>query len=109
MRFLLPAVSAVVLGLCAAGCTPRATYEGPKINAFTGRLVHKGEPVSFPPGETVIMNLIFHDKGRPFGIPIQSDGTFKIGWMPIGKYSASLQRDMKIDVGVAQVGQVRVR
>jgi hypothetical protein len=28
-------------------------------------------------------------------IPIQRDGSFKIGWMPIGKYSATLLRSNK--------------
>jgi hypothetical protein len=109
MRLLLCTLCVGVLGFLAAGCTPRATYTGPKNDSFTGRLVHNGEPVSFPPGETVWLYLIFHDKGRPFNIRIDPDGKFKIGWMPIGKYSVSLQREMKVDVGVAQVGQVRIR
>src|SRR5271165_6788742 len=99
MRLLFTALFAMAMGLISAGCTPRATYDGPTVREFTGRLTHNGEPVSFPAGEEVILNLIFHDGGRPFGIPIKADGTFKIGWMPIGKYSAALQRDAHIDAG----------
>jgi hypothetical protein len=85
--------SAVVLAALATGCSePRSTqYDGPKVDAFTGRLVHNGKPVSFPGGEQVTMR-IFHEKSSSFGIPIQSDGTFKIGWMLIGKYSAVIER-----------------
>ena len=34
-----------------------------------------------------------------WGIPIQPDGTFKIGWMPIGAYSSMLQRQPKTAKG----------
>jgi hypothetical protein len=33
---------------------------------------------------------LFHEKGQSFGIPLQPDGTFQIGWMPIGKYSVTV-------------------
>ncbi len=39
-----------------------------------------------------MLQLIWQEKGERFGIPILPDGTFKIGWMPLGKYSAVLER-----------------
>jgi len=81
----------VALGL-AVGCTEARPFDGPTVDAFTGRLVKEGKPVSFStPGEQVILRLI-HEKGQSFGIPIGPDGSFKIGWMPIGKYSGILTR-----------------
>src|SRR5262249_643913 len=41
-RALLP----VVLGLALAGCTPKP-FDGPTVDAFNGRVVRNGEPVSF--------------------------------------------------------------
>ena len=61
------------------------------MDAFNGKLTHDGKPVSFPAGEDVSLK-VFHEKGTSFGIPIKEDGTFKIGWMPIGKYSGMLNR-----------------
>src|SRR5262249_25110338 len=55
------------------------------------RLVHDGKPVSFAAGRDIELRL-FHETGQSFGIPIKEDGTFQIGWMPIGKYSATLDR-----------------
>ena len=43
-------------------------------------------------GEEVSLKL-FHEKGQSFGIPLKPDGTFQIGWMPVGKYSVTLIRD----------------
>jgi hypothetical protein len=87
----------VVLGatIVSWGCA-RKPFDGPTVDAFNGRVTHKGEPVSFSPEEKAIVK-VFHEKGRSFGIPIQPDGTFKIGWMPIGKYSAMLIREKKSD------------
>jgi hypothetical protein len=85
-------VCVVFLGvlLAAAGCD--GPYKEPTIDNFDGRLVHKGEPVSFPEGEVVRLQLVFHKNGERFGVPIKPDGTFDIGWMPIGSYSATLER-----------------
>jgi hypothetical protein len=85
---LVLAVSAVAYG-CA-----RKPFHGPTVDAFNGRLTRKGEPVSFPEKEKPILK-VFHEKGKSFGIPIEPDGTFQIGWMPIGKYSAMLIRENK--------------
>lgn len=81
----------LALGLTAVGCGPKISYDGPTVDKFHGRVAHEGKPVSFPAGEQVFVEL-FHEKAQSFKIPIESDGTFKIGWMPIGKYSATLIR-----------------
>jgi len=84
----------VILGIAAlsGGCERKAYKDGPTVDAFVGRLTHKGEPVTFPADDKVLLKVILQTNGRSFGIPIQSDGTFQIGWMPIGKYSAILSR-----------------
>jgi hypothetical protein len=92
MRMLFGILLIMPLGLVAAGCGPRKSFDGPTVDAFTGRLTHNGQPVSFAAGEKVQVDL-FHEKGQKFGIPIQPDGSFQIGWMPIGKYSAMLIRE----------------
>jgi hypothetical protein len=78
----------------SAGCRPaEKKYEGPTVPAFTGRLTHKGEPVSFPGEGRVVLQLVFEKGKGPMGVRIQpDDGTFKIGLMPIGKYSMTLIR-----------------
>jgi hypothetical protein len=91
-------VAVLIAGLAvAAGCA-RKPFDGPTVDAFNGRLTHDGKPVSFPEGEDVTLQL-FHEKGQSFGVPINSDGSFKIGWMPIGKYSATLMRQNKREKG----------
>ena len=87
-RFLIVALGAIAVSW---GCA-RKPYEGPTVDAFTGRLTHKGQPVSFPEGQRVLLQLRFEKGSGPLGIPIESDGTFKIGWMAIGKYSMTLAR-----------------
>ena len=76
--------------LALAGCS--GPYKEPTIDQFHGKLTKGGQPVSFPAGEKTVLQLVFHKNGERFGIPIAADGTFKIGWMPIGKYSATLER-----------------
>jgi hypothetical protein len=85
----------LLLFLSLAGCGQKKHYDGPTVDAFRGRLVHDGKPVSFPDNEEVILELGFHGTGRRYGIPIAADGSFKIGWMPIGKYSPTLLRTDK--------------
>ena len=75
---LVLSVSAVAYG-CA-----RKPFNGPTVDAFDGRLTRKGEPVSFSEEEKPILQ-VFHEKGTSFDISIKPDGTFQIGWMPIGK------------------------
>jgi hypothetical protein len=91
------AVGIVVMIAC--GCHSGKTFDGPTVDAFTGRLVADGKPVSFPPGEEVILRAYHQETAKSWGVPIQPDGTFKIGWMPIGTYSAVLERPPKTHRG----------
>ncbi len=91
MRCVLTAALAAALAFLAVGCGSSKPFDGPTVDAFTGRLVRNGQPVSLPEGESVQLKVI-HEKAQSFGIPIAADGSFKIGWMPIGKYSAILIR-----------------
>jgi hypothetical protein len=97
MRFSVRHLFVVVLGatIVSWGCARTDAYKfnGPATDAFTGRLVHTGQPVSFPAEEQVFLKVMLPEKaGRTFQIPIQSDGTFQYGWMPAGKYQAMLIR-----------------
>ena len=98
MRRLSSAILFTGFILAAAGCGPKKSFEGPTVDAFVGRLQHDGKPVSFASGETVELRLM-HETAQSFGIPIQADGSFKIGWMPIGKYSATLIQEGKKEKG----------
>ena len=80
--------------LSVAGCEQRTgadDYEA-TVDAFNGQLVHQGKPVSFEPDDEVKLQLVWQQKGENFGVPIKPDGTFTIGWMPLGEYSAVLHR-----------------
>jgi hypothetical protein len=90
MQTVSTVILASALGLFAIGCSNHETFDGPKIDSFSGRVVKAGKPVSFSSGDNFQLKLIHHEKGKSFGIPISADGSFKIGWMPIGKYSAIL-------------------
>jgi hypothetical protein len=90
VSFGLALAGAIVIA--AAGCGGHKEFDGPTVDKFTGRLTHDGQPVAFPPEERVLLEL-FHEKAQSFKIPIKSDGTFEIGWMPLGKYSATLIRE----------------
>ena len=80
-----------LLGPAVLGCNDRkGGYVGPTVDAFHGKVVHNGNPVKFAESEAQL-NL-FHEKGQQFGIPLKADGTFEIGWMPIGKYAVMLER-----------------
>src|SRR6516164_5876833 len=79
----------VLLGLGLSGCGPHKSFDGPTVDAFNGRLTANGQPVTFPGTEKVRLE-VFHETGQSFVIPIQPDGSFQIGWMPIGKYTATL-------------------
>jgi len=81
-----------VFGLALAGCAKKQ-FDGPTVDAFNGKLTQDGKPLAFAPGDDVILQVIHHETGKQFGIPIKPDGTFQIGWMPIGKYSAILKRE----------------
>jgi hypothetical protein len=83
-------LSALAVSFALVGCG--GPYSEPTIDEFDGRLTHKGQPVSFTDDEKVVLRLVFHKNGERFGIPVKPDGTFDIGWMPIGEYSAILER-----------------
>ena len=92
MRTINRLVLTFCLGLAVFGCTDRrGGYEGPTVDAFHGRVTHNGNPVKFAEDEEVQLS-VFHESGRQFGIPLTADGTFEIGWMPIGKYAMMLER-----------------
>ena len=94
-----------VLG-CGSGRKPY--YDGPKISAFSGQVVQDGKPVTFPEDEEVRVHCTVIEGegiGKSFGVPIKPDGTFSIGWMPLGKMTLSLERaprDAARRTGVAQ-------
>jgi hypothetical protein len=89
------------LGLVLTGCS-RKPFDGPTVDAFNGRVTHNGNPVSFPNPEEVSLKLV-HEKGKSFGIPLKPDGSFDIGWMPIGKYSVIVTRRPKDGKGAPRV------
>jgi hypothetical protein len=90
---LIAMVGSVVVG-CRTSKIPGIDPSVPTVDAFNGKVVRDGEPVSFPEGEAVQL-MIYHESGQSFGIPLNSDGTFQIGVMPVGKYSAILERPPK--------------
>jgi hypothetical protein len=91
MRTINRLATAFCLGLAVFGCSNnKGGYEGPTVDAFHGKVTHDGNPVKFAENEAQL-NL-YHEKGQQFGIPLKADGTFEIGWMPIGKYAVMLER-----------------
>ncbi len=91
MRTINRLVLTFCLGLAVFGCSDRrGGYEGPTVDAFHGKVTHNGNPVKFAEKEAQL--ALYHEKGQQFGIPLKADGTFEIGWMPIGKYAVTLER-----------------
>ena len=89
--FRLASGLAIIFAL-ATGCTPKSDKPTtPTNDAFVGRLVADGKPVNFPADETVQLQ-VFTEKGSQSKIPIRPDGSFKIGWFELGKYTANLIR-----------------
>ena len=78
------------LGLVVVGCTDK-NYEGKTVDKFVGKLTHNGEPVSFPADQYAQIK-VYHESGKQWSIPLKEDGTFDIGWMPVGKYAVMLER-----------------
>jgi hypothetical protein len=85
---LIKVITTVLVTLLFVGCGPTPADYGETTEAFVGHIVQNGKPVTLPEGARldVTQNSTYHK----FGIPLNSDGTFKIGWMPIGKYSVEL-------------------
>jgi hypothetical protein len=75
-----------------AGCGEKKPYDGATVDKFNGQVVHNGKPVAFAANEKAELKLILQSKPESFGIPLRPDGGFEIGWMPVGKYSATLVR-----------------
>jgi hypothetical protein len=92
MRISLRGLSFLLLWACLAGCNSGKHFDGPTVNEFSGKLVAHGKPVAFPPGEKVQIGATHQGTAKEWWIPIEPDGTFKIGWMPIGKYTLMLKR-----------------
>jgi len=93
MRVHLFAILLFVSGFGLLGCAEKSAlkFVGPTVDSFSGTVVQDGKPVKFPDGEEVTVQVIT-EQGARFGIPISSDGTFKVGKMQVGKYSATLER-----------------
>jgi len=92
MRIINRLALSFCLGLAVLGCgKPTGEFEGPTVDVFHGKLTHDGKPVKFAENEEASL-AVFHETGKQFGIPLTVDGTFEIGWMPIGKYSMMLER-----------------
>ena len=80
MRTINRLVLTFCLGLAVFGCkNKRGGYEGPTVDAFHGKVTQNGNPVKFAENEEVVLSL-FHEKGQQFGVPLNADGTFEIGW-----------------------------
>lgn len=78
------------LGLLV-GCTSHSkTYPGKTVDKFVGALTYNGGPVNFPADQKAQLEVHLHESAYSLGIPIKEDGTFDIGWMPVGKYSVML-------------------
>jgi hypothetical protein len=92
MRIMSVLIFTLGLGWLVGCNQQHKTFDGPTVDAFNGKLVHNGKSVTLPNTETVELKLIY-EKGDTFGVPIKSDGSFQIGWMPIGKYTAMLIRE----------------
>jgi hypothetical protein len=92
MRLLSHTAALALMSAMILGCNSGKHFDGPTVNEFSGRLVASGKPVSFPPGEKVQVGATHQATAKEWWIPIETDGTFKIGWMPIGKYTLMLKR-----------------
>ncbi len=83
--------------LCCSACNKIEETYGPTIDAFVGQLTREGKPITIPEGERVVLRVTQLETGRIFGILIKNDGTFDVGWMPIGRYSLVLERPQADD------------
>jgi hypothetical protein len=86
MRVLASALLLAVLVLPAVGCGSGREYDGPTVDKFTGTVTKDGKPFTVPGGDRFTIQAR-HESNMTFGIPIKSDGTFEIGWMPLGNYT----------------------
>lgn len=84
MRVGFCACLLAALAASALGCSGRE-YSGPTVEKFIGTVTQNGKQISVKPGERLTIQMR-HESGQVFGIPIKEDGTFEIGWMPLGHY-----------------------
>jgi hypothetical protein len=85
MRLLACALLLAVLVLPATGCGKDKEFDGPTVDKFVGKVVKDGKNFTFPTSDQLIIEAK-HESRQTFGIPINPDGTFEIGWMPLGNY-----------------------
>jgi hypothetical protein len=96
MRSLATVTMLAGFVLVSLGCgKPNRPVEGPFVEAFVGKVVRDGKPVTFPENEDVQLEVVHRKSAYHFGIPLKPDGTWTIGWMPIGDYSVTLERTPK--------------
>jgi hypothetical protein len=85
MRLRACALLLAVLVLPATGCGKDKEFDCPVVEKFVGKVTKDGEPFTFPASEQLVIEAK-HESRLTFGIPINPDGTFEIGWMPLGNY-----------------------
>jgi hypothetical protein len=97
------------LALVLVGCLgqPAPNYKGPKIDKFSGKVVADGKAVTFPDGQMTRIQ-VQHEEGTMWGIELKTDGSFNIGWMPVGKYTAFLERGAKGGKGQDRGGKMGI-
>jgi hypothetical protein len=95
MRTLCAVTLLAALTLATAGCSNRSPIGAPSgktVDAFTGRITHNGQPVTLPADSGIQLSLKQHGTAWGCNIPLAADGTFKIGIMPVGKYSVIFEK-----------------
>jgi hypothetical protein len=100
MRVLFGSILMAGLVWTAVGCSygPKPYYSGPKVSSFSGQVLQDGKPIALPEDEEVVVQFRVLEGeaiGKEFGVPLKSDGTFSIGWMPLGKMAMKMERTPK--------------
>ena len=85
MRLLASALFLAVVVLSASGCGHGKEFDGPTVDKFEGKVTKDGKPFTIPASDELSIEAK-HESHQTFGIPIKHDGTFEIGWMPLGNY-----------------------
>ncbi len=100
MRLLVCALLLAGFVLPAIGCGHGKEFDGPTVPHFTGKVVSNGKQITVPEGEHLVLQLR-HESHHNYGIEIHPDGTFEIGWMPIGRYTVIAERSKPNQKGPA--------